>query len=269
MPLPFLAPSLVALRAEFNARFPGRDKASDGWIGDAAHSARESDHNPDEEGMVHALDLDEDTDGNPTDTGGELSWFAEHLRTQRDPRVKYVIYEGQIFAGRNGPSPWVWRTYVGTNLHRKHLHVSVVYDAVGETDQSPWLPPLPAPPLPQEDLMPFPVIGAPTDQTQRPWRALLPGKVITFVDWDPLPAGDAHETFAPGWAYYSGGACGVFQELRRCATETEYDQACAVAQQYTQLPSAAEPGPAGPPGPPGPAAELPAVVPATIHFDQE
>jgi hypothetical protein len=106
----------------------------------------------------------------------------------------------------------------------------------------------PIPPIPtqEDDLMPFPVIGAPTDQLQRPWRALLPGKLVTFLDWDPLPASTEHETFAPGWAYFSGGAAGVFSPMHRCASEVEYDQACAVAQQFTQLP-----GTPGPPGPPG------------------
>ena len=34
----FLAPSLVALRNGVNAKFPKRDKKSDGWIGDPTHS---------------------------------------------------------------------------------------------------------------------------------------------------------------------------------------------------------------------------------------
>lgn len=151
MAVPFLAPSLVAFRNELNARYPNRDKASDGWIGDAAHSSRESDHNPDDDGMVHALDLDEDTDGNTADSGPELEWLSEHLRNSRDPRIKYVIYEGRIFAGRNGPSPWVWRPYVGgSNLHTKHMHTSVTYDEVGENSTAPWLP-QDAAPIPEDD----------------------------------------------------------------------------------------------------------------------
>ena len=41
-----LAPSLVHARAEVNAGWPGRDKTSDGWIGDTAHQSTGSDHNP-------------------------------------------------------------------------------------------------------------------------------------------------------------------------------------------------------------------------------
>ncbi len=55
----YLVPSLARLRTEFNQLNPGRDKASDGWIGDAEHQANPtSDHNPDERGAVHAIDVD-------------------------------------------------------------------------------------------------------------------------------------------------------------------------------------------------------------------
>jgi hypothetical protein len=40
----------VTLRDQLNDRFPKRDKRSDGWIGDYAHSTRASLHNPDKDG---------------------------------------------------------------------------------------------------------------------------------------------------------------------------------------------------------------------------
>lgn len=140
MPTPYLVPSLVQLRAEANALYPNRDKSSDGWIGDAAHQSRVSDHNPDAKGAVHAFDLDEDLDGNQSDTGGELMFLAEHIRQTRDPRVKYVIYERRIFSGNGRIQPWVWRLYTGVNAHLKHMHVSVTSTAVGEDDIRPWFP---------------------------------------------------------------------------------------------------------------------------------
>jgi hypothetical protein len=79
---------------------------------------------------------------------GSLDFLTEHIRASRDMRVKYVIYEGRIFSGRFGPKPWQWRPYAGTNLHDKHMHVSVNSDFVGENDVSPWFP--------QEDDLPTP-----------------------------------------------------------------------------------------------------------------
>ena len=49
----------VTLRDQVNRRWPKRDKRSDGWIGDAAHSQRASFHNPDKRGLVFAIDIDE------------------------------------------------------------------------------------------------------------------------------------------------------------------------------------------------------------------
>ena len=139
----YLVPSLVALRNEVNARYPNRDKSSDGSIGDTAHSSRESDHNPDPiTGAVRAYDLDEDLDGNQTDSGDELAFLAEHLRTKRDPRIKYLIYGGRIYASYSTSTrkAWTWGPYTGTNAHLKHMHVSVLSTHVGENDTSPWLP---------------------------------------------------------------------------------------------------------------------------------
>ena len=52
----------VTLRNQVNKRWVRRDKRSDGWLGDAAHKARVSDHNEDSRGLVHALDIDADLD---------------------------------------------------------------------------------------------------------------------------------------------------------------------------------------------------------------
>ena len=50
------APAITSLQRDLNEAFPHRI-LPDGIIGDAAHSARDSDHNPDEGGMVHAIDI--------------------------------------------------------------------------------------------------------------------------------------------------------------------------------------------------------------------
>ncbi len=100
----------------------------------------------------------------------------------------------------------------------------------------------PVPPIPiptPEDLMPFPVIAAPDiPGAVRPWTALLPGKVIRFVDWDPLPTSTPTEAWAPGWAYYSGVKAGYFEPVKSLDWEGDYDQAVAAAQHYSTLPAA-------------------------------
>ena len=129
-----LAPSLVAFVLESDAAYPQRDRRSDGSIGDLAHQARVSDHNP-KDGFVHAVDLDEDLA-----PGLDLKAFAEQLRVRRDDRIKYVIYEGRIFksyVSSTGPA-WTWLPYTGANAHLSHLHVSILGTVAARTDLSRW-----------------------------------------------------------------------------------------------------------------------------------
>lgn len=130
-----IAKSLDKMRAQFNAHAPGRSKVSDGWIGDAAHQASTSDHNPwvkhQGVGIVTALDITHDPK-NKVDTWA----IAEFMRQQRDPRVKYVISNRRIFSSTT--SPWAWRTYTGSNPHSSHMHVSVNSQAHHFDDTKEW-----------------------------------------------------------------------------------------------------------------------------------
>jgi hypothetical protein len=129
-----VARSLIELRDQVNAAFPRRSKASDGTIGDAAHAASVSDHNPDAAGIVRALDLTHD----PAH-GFDAAALAEQLRCARDPRIKYVISNRRIFSAT--VSPWTWRTYTGSDPHTSHVHVSVV--ATSRADSTaPWTVPM-------------------------------------------------------------------------------------------------------------------------------
>lgn len=133
-----LARSLEKLRDEINAQFPDRSKASDGSIGNAAHAARSSDHNPwvhDHKGqpIVTAIDVTNDPEH-----GLDSEKLAEALLASRDPRIKYVISNRKIASGADGPQPWVWRKYGGANAHNHHVHVSVEDSEQRYDSTSPW-----------------------------------------------------------------------------------------------------------------------------------
>ena len=123
-----IAKSLNVLRSQINALAPNRSKASDGWIGDPAHAARKSEHNPNAAGVVRALDITHDP-RNGVDAGK----LADIIRKSGDPRVLYVISNGRI---ANSGQPW--RKYTGTNPHDKHFHVSVVESAALYDSTKPW-----------------------------------------------------------------------------------------------------------------------------------
>lgn len=131
-----VADSLGQLRHQLNELAPGRSKASDGSIGDAAHASRSSDHNPwwtlAGQAYVTARDFTHDPRG-----GLDCHRLADALVQGRDPRVKYMIWDRRILAGDVGPSPWTWRTYSGANPHTSHLHLSVVPDARA-LSRIPW-----------------------------------------------------------------------------------------------------------------------------------
>jgi hypothetical protein len=120
----------VVLRSQVNRRWPDRDKASDGWIGDRAHSARVSDHNPDARGWVHALDIDADLLGpgrraKARKVAQELAdQLIEYARSGEpgSERLKYVVFNNFIASGTYLKQFWTWRA--GSWGHEHHIHVS-------------------------------------------------------------------------------------------------------------------------------------------------
>jgi hypothetical protein len=130
-----VAKSLLKLRDQFNQMSPRRNRSSDGTIGDAKHASRSSDHNPwvkdGKTGVVTAIDLTHDPNN------GVHTWnIAEYLRTQKDPRIKYVISNKRIFSSVS--NPWVWRRYTGSNPHSSHMHVSVHSQKVHYDSTADW-----------------------------------------------------------------------------------------------------------------------------------
>ena len=76
-----MAESLEQLLGQIRAYYPTRSTVSDGGLGDAAHAARTSDHNPDAAGVVHARDFTHDP------AVFDAHAFADRLVAARDPRV--------------------------------------------------------------------------------------------------------------------------------------------------------------------------------------
>ena len=116
---PKLCAAGVQLRDQIDTWFPDRRTASDGWVGDSRHSARKSDHCPDADGWVRAIDIDSRL-GSPE---GISAYLADQVRIagKTDKRISYVIHNHHIASKILG---WRWRKYKGVNPHTKHIHIS-------------------------------------------------------------------------------------------------------------------------------------------------
>ncbi|TWP47439.1 hypothetical protein FKR81_32530 [Lentzea tibetensis] len=128
-----VANSLLTLRDQIDRRFPGRNRVSDGYIGDSNHQNTDSDHNPwYGPGIVTAADWTHDPGA-----GFDIDRFTDELAASRDPRIKYIIANGLILDSRPQFNPWKWMPYTGSNPHRSHVHLSVVASPASD-DTRPW-----------------------------------------------------------------------------------------------------------------------------------
>lgn len=116
---PKLCKAGVRLREQIDDAFADRSRRRDGWIGDARHAARKSDHNPDAAGVVRAIDVDADLG----QKNAEAFDLADQLRllARTDRRISYIIFNGKIASWRRN---YKWRKYTGLNPHTHHIHVS-------------------------------------------------------------------------------------------------------------------------------------------------
>ncbi len=96
--MPKLCKAGIQLREQLDDDYPNRSRKSDGWIGDARHSARKSDHNPDENGIVRALDITSDLGAHPEEAYSVVEKLRK-LAKRGDKRIKYIIYDGKIAVG--------------------------------------------------------------------------------------------------------------------------------------------------------------------------
>jgi len=130
-----VAYSLLVLRDQIDDLYPGRSKASDGTIGDAAHQAEQSDHNPDANGVVRALDITHD----PLH-GCDIDKLSDALCMAQDNRVNYIIANRLITGPNYG---WIWDSYDGADPHTNHIHISVTNAALADMTYAWCLPGLP------------------------------------------------------------------------------------------------------------------------------
>src|ERR1043166_9641014 len=142
-----LARGLEVLRQQVNELVPNRGKANDGTIGDEAHAARTSDHNPwvhdrNDVPVVTAIDITHD----PL-AGFDSYKFADMLMEKKDPRIKYVISNHRIGSGTD----WQWRPYNGANAHDHHVHISVKSEEIFFDSTAKWDIVLGKPPSPKTD----------------------------------------------------------------------------------------------------------------------
>lgn len=144
-----VVPNLNELVDQMNARFPKRDKASDGTIGNTSHAARPSSHNPDKTGSpehrdgdsrneVRARDIDKDLkDPNGVTMERVVQHWIKNARNGKLPWVRYIIFNGRIWHKRDN---YKTRKYTGSNKHDKHVHVNSDFtqsaDSVTKTN---WL----------------------------------------------------------------------------------------------------------------------------------
>jgi len=133
------APILNALHNEANqlgATFLGT-------VGDPEHQAQgsASDHNPDANGIVHAIDL---SYGNAAANWTAAEKIAKYLRANpsQAASIKYLVSNDltkDVIA--SGPY-WVWRENGdGLQDHRNHVHTSVNSGPAAENDTRPLLIP--------------------------------------------------------------------------------------------------------------------------------
>jgi len=134
---PWLCFAGVQLRDQIDTWYPDRRSTSDGWIGDARHSASKSDHNPDERSgfVVRAIDVDSRLDSSE----GISIYLADQIRkcAKTDKRISYVIHNGKIASRILN---YKWRTYRGFNKHIRHIHIS--FTKAGDKNGKPFDIPL-------------------------------------------------------------------------------------------------------------------------------
>jgi len=123
-----LSKAAIQLREQIDDSFPDRERASDGWIGDTRHAARKSDHNPDEQGWVRAIDVSAGLfpDCKPDIMPDLVDQIRRACKAKSETRISYIIFDGFIYSAQYR---FIKRKYKGANPHKKHAHFSFKKEA--------------------------------------------------------------------------------------------------------------------------------------------
>lgn len=135
---------LQNLRRQVDAVFPDRDRTSDGTIGDAAHQAETSGHNPDDTPgsrpewngdpdsvpEVRAWDMDSDLS-----EGVTAQELVDHVRALPGVSsvIRYLIYNRTMYHVSTGFAP---KPYTGASAHTEHVHFSGAYTQAADNNTS-------------------------------------------------------------------------------------------------------------------------------------
>ena len=137
---PRLSKAAAQFRNQVDDSYPDRDRSSDGWIGDSRHANTVSDHNPDANGWVRAIDIDRDLYGSAKPD--VMPYLADQLRllckSKKEKRISYIIFNSRIASSKQN---WKWRPYSGSSPHTCHMHLSFTKEAdlLGQFFQVPML----------------------------------------------------------------------------------------------------------------------------------
>lgn len=136
-----IPPACTAIIKDANRVAPGRSRASDGTIGDLRHQAQgsKSDHNPDANGIVHAVDITNDP-AHGMDTWKWAQTIAARMVAGLERRVEYLVSndgKGDVIFHPAVSNTWRRQSSTG-NEHANHLHTSIRHTAAAENDTTQY-----------------------------------------------------------------------------------------------------------------------------------